>query len=204
MSLKKWKSEFKKQHFLNVLKNVRRQLMREFDYTRAPYLIERKLEDNALMLFTNCGDQTAIFYDYVKFKRHFGQYEMHVQEMYAVSTIAHEMRHYFQHRQINANNPIIKDKVLKVWAENKPRCKAKQGNDGWLKSYYMKPRELDAQLYAYRFVAKNLNQALTGAFYNFDHYKQIKKLNRKYGGYMHRIIFNRKITKTVKENYKNA
>ena len=204
MSLKKWKNEFKKQHFINVLKNVRRQLMREFDYTRAPYLIERKLEDAALMVFADRGERTAIFYDYAKFKRHYGDCDKDVQMMYAVSTIAHEMRHYFQHRQISATNPIVKEKILKKWEENKPKFKAKKGENSWLKSYYMKPRELDAQLFAYTFVADNLDQALIGAFYNFDHYKQLKKLHRKYGGSMHRKIFSREITKTVKQNNKNA
>lgn len=196
MSLKKWKSEFSKKDFVNVLRNVVKENLREFDYTKTPYVLERKLPEDALMGFYGDGKFTMIAYDYAKFKRRVGDLDDDYQYLYAVQCIAHEMRHYYQHRQMTAKMPIEKDKTLNDWKQNKIiKTRGMEKVDNY--EYWFSARELDANLYAYVFTLRNCKRASLNPIQGKSYFKALKKLYKEYGGRRISKYFPRKLKKMV-------
>ncbi len=98
----------------------------------------------------------AIFYDYKQFKKTFEHLDFEGQLAYAMSLIAHEMGHYYQMRQLDSPKPRESAETLNAWRENDENAKFPDDCDSLLE-FYTQPMELDAELFAYVFVAEQLN-----------------------------------------------
>lgn len=160
--LKKYKNEysFKKRDYLKILNRVIDCCLNSFGYSIRPYVFETRLNHGSMMLFYDHGHRYAIFYDYEQFRRMFGEYDYEIQQAYSILFAAHEMRHYYQIRQIFAKNPREDEKTIAEWRENHFFGKD-FGEDGeTLLDFYMQPMELDAELYAYWFVCKVLDKGV--------------------------------------------
>ena len=155
------RSQFKKRDYLRILNGVVDFCLEKFGYRIRPYILEKKLEDGELMVFYNVGKRKfAIFYDYQQFRRRFAHDSYEIQEAYVMATAAHEMRHYYQVRQIFARHPVESEKTISEWRENHYNAKT-PGEDGCtMLDFYLQPMELDAELYAYYFVAKVLERGI--------------------------------------------
>ncbi len=196
MSLRKWKSEFTKKEFVKVIKAVVKRNMHYFNYTRMPYVVEKTLPRQELMCCCSAGNFVMIAYDYVKFKREFGDCDYQTQYTFAVQTMAHEMRHYYQHRQIQAINPSETKKTISNWKENKlinTRGMKKINNF----KYWFSARELDANLYAYRFTLDHLACASLDPICNKTHFKALKKLYKQNGGKNIKKYFSKNALKQI-------
>ena len=130
MSSKDRYGKFKKKDYVRILNGVRYYLCRKFVYKIKPYIFETQLKENALMLFTHTAGRYAIFYDYKQFKEMFGHRDFETQEAYAAAIMAHEMRHYYQHRQMIAKKPKEKIETVALWRENE--WNPKYLEDGYL------------------------------------------------------------------------
>ena len=101
MSSKDRYGKFRKKHFTFFLEETVAYLGRYFGYKILPRVRETKLMENALMIFKHTEKGYAIEYDYGQFKETFGKYDFETQKYYVVAITAHEMRHYYQHRQMD-------------------------------------------------------------------------------------------------------
>lgn len=97
--------QFKKKDYNRILNVVVDFCLEKFGYKIRPYIREAKLDDGEMMLFCDSNKHYAIFYDWQQFKKLFGKSSYATQEVYAMATAAHEMRHYYQVRQIYAKVP---------------------------------------------------------------------------------------------------
>ena len=198
MSLRKWKNEFKKREFISLIKAVANKNMLYFNYTKKPFLIETKLPDKVLMSFCVMGKSTFITYDYAKFKRVMGQYEYNAQYVYAVQCMAHEMRHYYQHRQITAESPIEDKKTISNWKKNKIlRASGMKKTKNY--EYWFSSRELDANLYSYIFALEHVESASLDTIVSKEHFKALEKLYKESGGKNSKKYFPNKIKKLLEE-----
>lgn len=173
---------FKKRDYLRLLNDVIDCCLKGFGYSIRPYVFETKLQHGSMMMFFDHGHHYAIFYDYQQFRKIFGKYNYEVQEAYTVLLAAHEMRHYYQIRQIFSKTPREDEKTIEEWRKNHFFGKD-FGEDGeTILDFYMQPMELDAELYAYWFVAKVLNKGVKLNFID-DNFIDILKAKwiEKYG-----------------------
>ena len=196
MSLRKWKNEFTKREFIKVINDVANINMYYFNYTRKPNIVEKTLPEQVLMCFSSRGKHTLICYDYVKFKREFSGCGYKSQYIFAVQIMAHEMRHYYQNRQINAFLPVENKKTIESWKENKLiKTHGMKKTENF--EYWFSSRELDANLYAYRFTLDHLDIASLSSIINKQHFTALKKLYKQNGGKNTRKYFSNKIKKQV-------
>lgn len=149
---------FKKRHFVSIIKWTAAYLTRYFGYKRQPYVFETSNEDGVQMCICESEEKRyyAIFYDYMHFKRAYGELDFDGQEAYAMFIMAHEMRHYYQLRQMNSSKADEPEERLKLWRENRENKKS-VGEDCTVLEFFMQPMELDACLFAYVFVASKLD-----------------------------------------------
>lgn len=173
---------FKKRDYLKILNNVIDFCLKSFGYRIRPYVLETKLKHGEMMMFAEHGHRYAIFYDYQQFRRVFKKYNYEVQEAYAMLLAAHEMRHYYQVRQIFCKTPREDEKTIEEWRKNHFFGKDFGEDDETILDFYMQPMELDAQLYAYWFVAKVLDKGVKLNFID-DNFIDILKAKwiEKYG-----------------------
>lgn len=139
------KRDFKKCVFSTVC-----DCMHIFGYSLMPAIIETTLDGNRLMSFVACDNskQCAIIYDYQKFQKAFGERDKEYNLISLTYIVAHEMRHYYQHRQIFAKVPKERREVVDDWrndTELKISCEKRE--------YYGNVREIDAFAFAYRYCA---------------------------------------------------
>ena len=198
MSLKKWKNVFTKREFVKLIFAVARKNMREFNYTKMPYIMEKKLEGDCVMCFYGDGKFTAIAYDYAKFKRKIGDDTYKNQYSLAVQCMSHEMRHYYQHRKITTKRPVENKETIAKWKEdNAIKTRGKEKIDDY--EYWFSARELDANLYSYIFTLNNVNRVSLNSIRNLQHFKALKKLYKQNGGKNVRRYFPNKIKNIVKD-----
>ena len=148
------RSLFKKRHYVAIIRKTTEYLTRCFGYKRKPFVFESVNSEGALM--TICSDSKnryfAIFYDYMQWKNIFGYLSFEEQAASVMHIIAHEMRHYYQLRQIDSKHPNQPDDRLTAWRNNYENMKY-VSDDFSVFDFYMQPTELDAELFAYVFVA---------------------------------------------------
>ena len=148
---------FRKRHFVSVIEQIVHYCTELFGYKKQPYLFESTNRDGELMVIVEGSKRNyAIVYDYQQFKQNFGHLEPKEQEALVAFLAAHEMRHYYQMRQLNASYPKETEETLTKWRENHYFPKPISKNLSAME-FYMQPMELDAQLFAYMFVAYTLN-----------------------------------------------
>ena len=148
---------FRKRHYISTIKQTVDYCTRLFGYKKKPFLFETENRKGELMYICRGKKrQYAVFYDYKQFKKTFGHLSFDGQLAYAVALIAHEMGHYYQMRQLDSSNPRESAETLKAWRENDENTKFPGECDSLLE-FYTQPMELDAELFAYVFVADQLN-----------------------------------------------
>ncbi len=198
MKAKKRKNEFSKKDFVKTIIAVINRSLSDFDYTRKPYLKETKLEGDALMAFYGRGKFTVVAYDYDKFRKRVRNDDSHLQYVFAVQCMAHEMRHYYQHRQITALNPVENKKTIDEWRENKiVKSRSKNKVDDY--EYWFSSRELDANLYGHVFALYHLKRVVLDSIRSEDHFNALKKYYKRLGGKHVKKYFPNKIKKIVKK-----
>ena len=160
--LKQYKNDysFKKRNYLKILNWIIDYCLRSFGYKIRPRVFETRLRPGEMMLFCDHGRNYAIFYDYSQFRRVFGKYNYEIQEAYAVLLAAHEMRHYYQIRQIYSKHPREDEKTIAEWREDHFSGKYFENYAEEILDFYLQPMELDAELYAYWFVCKVLDKGV--------------------------------------------
>lgn len=196
MSLKKWEKCLSKKQFLHLIHVVIYKTLKEFNYTIRPYVYESKLSGDALMSFCESGRYMAIAFDYAKFKRNVGEYGYEEQFVYLVQIVSHEMRHYYQYRQMMAKNPREKEETIESWREDKVvkvRGMEKEENA----NYWFSARELDASLFSYVYTLRNLKSANLNAIISKAHFNALKKLYKQYGGTNVKTYFSNKVKRAV-------
>lgn len=152
--------QFKKKDYNRILNVVVDFCLEKFGYKIRPYIREAKLDDGEMMLFCDSNKHYAIFYDWQQFKKLFGKSSYATQEVYAMATAAHEMRHYYQVRQIYAKVPHESKETIAQWRDNHFTGKVLGENGCTLLEFFMQPMELDAELYGYYFAAKMLDRSI--------------------------------------------
>ena len=166
------KQEFKKRHFVRIIKNVVSYCTRFFGYKKEPFVFETENPPNILMVIYRSRirkNDYAIFYDYNKFKRIFGELDFEGQCSYAMSLIAHEMRHYYQMRQLDSKKPCEDDELLEEWRKDEEEPMFEITNKAEQYEHFKRPMELDAELFAYCFVAE-MQEVLVSLEYISENY----------------------------------
>ena len=95
----------------------------------------------------------GIFYDYNLFKKTYGHLNFDAQYAYAILLMAHEMRHYYQMRQIDSKKPWENAELLEEWRKDdeSPMPEITSASEEF--EHFKRPMEIDAELFAYCFVA---------------------------------------------------
>lgn len=149
-------NKLKKREYLKILNYVVDFCLWQFGYSVRPCLREAKLGYGEMMMSCNYYKHYTILYDWQKFRKMFGKQDYLTQVALAMSSAAHEMRHYYQVRQIFSRTPSEDEKTLDGWWENHINGKY-VGEDCTILEFFMQPMELDAELYSYWYVAKTLD-----------------------------------------------
>lgn len=197
MSSKDRYGKFKKKHYVRTIYAVRDYLCRQFGYKIKPFLFETELPPRVLMNFCHNANGWAIFYDYKKFKKRFGHEDFEGQEAYAAASMAHEMRHYYQHRQMLAPNPKESEKTIMLWWDNEENTKSLEDGDSLL-DCLLQPLELDARLFEYVFAAEEFDLLLPRLILNEEHFNAMEKLYVEYYGKTDESLFNDEIRERLK------
>lgn len=166
---------FKKRHYVAIIKNVTEYLTHAFGYKRKPFLFESVNEKGVEMIICRGKkEHYAIFYDYMQFKKVYGDLEFEGQEAYATFIIAHEMRHYYQMRQLDSKHPKEPKERLDKWRidDEAPQSPL---DESTLLEFYMRPMELDAELFAYVFVADMLGIRVKFDYIDENYIKELEK-----------------------------
>ena len=167
---------FKKRHYVAIIKYTTEYLARYFGYKRKPYLFESTNKKGDAMLICRGWKKGSygIFYDYMQFKEVFGHLDFEGQEAYATLLIAHEMRHYYQMRQLDSKNPCEPKERLDKWRKDDENPKY-PGEDCTVFEFFMQPMELDAELFAYVFVADKLGVTVSLDYIGGNYIKEMEK-----------------------------
>ncbi len=191
---------FRKKHYVRILNWVVNYTLRCFGYTKRPRLIETRLGKGDMMMFEHTFDgEYSILYDYVQFQNIFGRESYDVQEAYAMSMAAHEMRHYYQHRQMSAKNPVENEETIAAWWENECNLKYYGENGCTLFEFYTQPLELDAELYAYVFVERVLNAVISLLFVDENYIDLLEKRYIEIFGETDTDLFGERVKKEIAE-----
>lgn len=163
---------FKKRHYIALIKSVTAFCTEFFGYKIKPYLFESENEENTPMCIYRSHlrkNRYAIFYDYNMFKKIFGHLDFEGQRAYTTLLIAHEMRHYYQMRQIDAKAPNEDLELVEEWRKDEKIPIADITSEEEQYEHYKRPMEIDAELFAYCFVAKTLEIRVSLSYIN-DYY----------------------------------
>lgn len=150
----------KKREYLAILNSVVDYCLYAFGYSIRPYILEASLNYGEMMMFCESHNKYAILYDWKQFKKTFRYCDYETQRSYAMATAAHEMRHYYQVRQIYSKTPRENEKTIAEWKENHFNGKILGENGCTLLEFFLQPMELDAELYAFYFTAKVLGNVI--------------------------------------------
>ena len=167
-------SLFKKRHYVAIIKYTTEYLAWYFGYKKKPYLFEStNKEGEAMLICRGRKGHYAIFYDYMQFKEVFGHLDFEGQEAYAMLLIAHEMRHYYQMRQLDSKHPSEPKERLDKWRKDDENHKY-PGDDCSVFEFFMQPMELDAELFAYVFVADKLGVTVSLDYIGENYIKEME------------------------------
>ena len=192
MSSKDRYGKFKKKHYVHIAKATVSYLCDQFGYKIKPLFKETKLPRGALMMFGEREEGYVIFYDYKNFKDMFGELNGETQELYVAGITAHEMRHYYQRRQMYSLHPKEKRSTLRAWWKN--RNNPKSIEDGCsFEEYSLQPLEVDAFLFEYVFCAEEFGKLPLFSVNNHKHFKAMEKLYIQYNGKTNKDLFPKKI-----------
>jgi len=155
--MKRGNPELRKRQFINVIKNTIDDCLYIFGYTKAPYIFETSFDNNALMSFVEgkMRGTSAIYYDYQKFQKVFSDCDDDDRILRLTHIVAHEMRHYYQFRQIKATKPRENPRIIQEWKNEKVIRNRGKDNE-----YYGNVRELDANTFAYIYTAERFDSLL--------------------------------------------
>jgi hypothetical protein len=198
MSSKNKFGKFKKKDFIRIILSTRTYLCDKFGYKIKPHIFETRLPKGCLMMFIHQQNTYVIFYDYIKFKKVFGSLDFDAQEAYAAAVMAHEMRHYYQHRQMIAAKPKEKEEIIVRWRENEQEPVEMEGDELCLE-HFLQPLELDASLFEYVFGAEVFDLALLQVIYSQEHYDAMEQLYIEYFGETDAKFFNEEIRRILKD-----
>ena len=167
---------FKKRHYVAITKLTVEYLTQYFGYKKKPYLFESTNKKGDAMLICRGSKKGSygIFYDYQQFKDVFGHLDFEGQEAYAMLLIAHEMRHYYQMRQLDSKNPSEPKERLEKWRTDDENPKY-PGDDCSIFEFFMQPMELDAELFAYVFIADKLGVTVSLDYIGKNYIKEMEK-----------------------------
>ena len=148
--MRKTARDLKRREFEFCLKTTICDVKRLFGYSKLPHVFETKLPGNEMMSFITIrnGKYSAIAYDYQKIAALFSRYDKEDAIARIVFITAHEMRHYYQHRQIRAKSSRESVKTVNAWRKSdviRIDCDNSE--------YYGNVREIDAFAFAYSYVA---------------------------------------------------
>lgn len=169
---------FKKRHFVRTIKAVIAYCTRYFGYKKEPYLFETENEPNVPMCIRRSffrKNTYAIFYDYKMFKQRFGHLDFEGQYAYTMLIIAHEMRHYHQMRQLDSKKPWEDTELLEEWRKDEEIPIAEITNEAEQYEHYKRPMELDAELFAYCFVAEMTELLASTRFISDEYINEMEK-----------------------------
>lgn len=181
--------KFRKKDYIYIIYAVRDYLCEKFGYKKKPFLFETRLEEGTLMLFIHRQNRYAIFYDYKQFKDLFGHKSFSFQNAYAGAIMAHEIRHYYQHRQMISLHPREKEEVIASWREDEWNLK-NLGEGASQEEFYLQPLELDATLFEYVFGAEEFNWFLLETIAEEKHFNVMEQLYVEYFGETDETLFN--------------
>jgi len=168
-------SLFKKRHYVGLINYTVNYLTHYFGYKKKPHLFEStNKEGEAMIICRGRKGHYAIFYDYLQFKQVFGHLDFEGQEAYATLLIAHEMRHYYQMRQLDSKNPSEPKERLDKWRIDDENPKY-PGEDYTIFEFYMQSIELDAELFAYVFVAEKLGVLVNTNYIDKSYLGELEK-----------------------------
>ena len=174
MSSKARYGKFTKGDYVRYLEYTVWRLCREFGYKKEPKTYETQLsKENATMLFVHRGKKFAIFYDYKHFKKFFGHLSYGYQKIILVGIVAHEMRHYYQHRQMQAKVPREKKGIIEGWKKDE------NGEFSHL-PLHLQPLELDAQLFSIKFKDEVFDVVSSYSIFDMEHVTALEKLYVEY------------------------
>ena len=197
MSSREKYGKFKKKDYLRILYGVREYLCEKFGYKIKPRLLETRLVEGAIMEFIHGIPGYAIFYDYKQFKDMFGHGDYETQAVCAAAILAHEIRHYYQHRQMIAAKPRESEKTIALWLQNERDLEC-LGENGKGSDYYLQPMELDAFLFEYLFAAEEFEILLIHAIANEEHLNAMEQLYIEYAGKTDSALFGEQIRIALK------
>lgn len=180
--------KFRKKDFIWWAKWTIGYLCFQFGYKKKPFLIETKLPSDLMMEFYNDENFYAIIYDYKSFKAEFKDKTRKELIVYTVNNIAHEMRHYYQYRQMKSRRPREPKKIIERWLENKNNPKNPSLGHS-VEEYAHQPLELDAELFAYLFCADEFGKLILRFFKDLEHYEAVEKLYIEYYGEADKDLF---------------
>ena len=191
MSVRNKHPKFRKKDFIRTLYATRNYLCNYFGYEICPILLETRLSNGTIMSFFDYGKHYFVFYDYIKFKKIFDGCDYDTCLSYASAYMAHEMRHYYQHRQMKALKPREEKDIIEAWKNNDENPLLP--NEVSDLEYYLQPLELDASLFEYVFVADRFNRALLDTISSTEHFNAMEKLYIKLYGESNETLFSDKV-----------
>lgn len=176
MSSKNRYGKFAENDYVWFLEGTIRILCRDLGYKKPPKAYETDLtKADAQMIFVHLEKRSAIFYDYKRFKNKFSRLSYEHQKIIVILMAAHEVRHYYQHRQMLAKKPREKSEIIARW---------KADEDGEFASLplHLQPLELDAQLYAIVSIDDIFEMSTSYAVADEEHVTALEKLYVEYFG----------------------
>jgi hypothetical protein len=164
--------QFKKKDFVRIFNFIVDFCLKKFGYKKRPYIRETRLEKDVLAGIYDFRGVYTIFYDYKQFRSSYRKKSYDTNVLFTVVYAAHEMRHYYQFRQIYSKHPRENEKTVAEWRENHfhPKDLGDEGCETLI-DVYKQPIELDAELYAYVLAAKLLEKTPR---YDDDYIKILK------------------------------
>lgn len=197
---KKRRSIFTKGDFRKTINLTVEYLCDMFGYTKKPKTYETTLDENVLMQFVHLNKKCAILYDYKKFIKHFGSLSYEVQKAKASCTMAHEVRHYYQHRQMYFKTKLEDADTIASWIENELNpIELTEGVS--ISEFCQQPLELDAYLFEYCFGAKMFELLLFFSIKDMAHFDAMEQLYVKYFGETDLDLFGDKIREKLKQYF---
>ena len=186
---------FRKKDFLRMANNTITYLCDEFGYRLKPRLIETRLEPCVIMMYSHDNKPGVIYCNYKEFKRLFGDLEYNIQEAIVSGIVAHEVRHYYQHRQIWAKNPREREEIVERWRQCEENCV--DIRDKMDDEYVLNGLELDAYLFEYLFIAHIFDMVLISLLRDEIHLNALEKLYIEYYGKTNEKLFGQNVRKTL-------
>ena len=198
MSVKYKRPTFTKRQYVLTLTETVEFLTKTFGYKKPPKIKETVLPKNCFMMYRYDGKSGIIYYNYKEFLHRYHNKEQKLQEMIVANDAAHEMRHFYQYKQVTNVNIQEKYSLRKKWAKSIYTPNRININDKkYIDSYLKDPLEVDAFLFGYQYCAVNYDVALICSIQGKKHYGLLKNYCREYYGKIDKDLFNKKIKKAI-------